>query len=135
MDALQELIEELRQSDVNVPGVLLKARTLLKDRPSLERDEWIESELSGYPEPQDVPPYRQYSSKSMGIYTVPNQGSANVIEIPTDSLPQMVKEYAETVIVRDGVEALESHRMRMVRSGGRRICSGSCREARQRGEI
>ena len=110
MDAIQELIEELRQSDANVAGVLLKAKALLDERHSTEFNEWIESELSGYQESQEVPPYRRSPTKSTGHYTVPNDGAMNEIDIPTESLPPEVKEFAETLIVRDGVGALEAHR-------------------------
>ena len=115
MDALQELINELIQPDVDLVGALMRARVHTVDLPSPELDEWIDSELGGYSAPEEVPEYRRFSVESYGDYAGaassagPSEGTVTDLHIRTDSLPERVKEFAESLAVLDRVAALQDH--------------------------
>ena len=109
MDALQEFIDELTQHDVDLTSTLRKAKALTSDLHSPELDEWLDWELYGYSDPQKVPRYRRFSAASYGNFAGPNEGTAEGLLIPMDDLPPQVKEFAEDLVMVDGIGALQAH--------------------------
>ena len=105
MDALQEFVDE----HVNLASTLRKAKALTSNLHSPELDEWLDRELYGYTDPQEVPEYRRLPTANYGNFAGPNEGTAEGLPIPTDDLPQQVKEFAEELVVLDGVGALHAH--------------------------
>ncbi len=109
MDALQEFINELTQHDVDLTSTLRKAKALTIALHSPELDEWMNSELYGYSDPQKVPEYRRFPSVNYGNFAGPNEGTATDLLIPIDDLPQEVKQFAENLVMLDGIGALQAH--------------------------
>ena len=109
MDALQEFIDELTQHDVDLTSTLRKAKVLTSALHSPELDEWLDWELYGYADPQKVPQYRRLPTANYGNFAGPNEGTAEGLLIPTDDLPPQVKQFAESLIMLDGVGALQAH--------------------------
>ncbi len=106
MDLIQELIDELTHQDVDLASTLRKAIVLTNDFHSPELDEWMNSELNGYSGPQEVPEYRRFPAQNFGDYTGLNEGIATNVFIRTDDLPEEVKEFAETLVISEGVGTL-----------------------------
>ena len=109
MDALQEFIDELTQHDVDLTSTLRKAKALTSNLHSPELDEWLDWELYGYTDPQEVPEYRRLPTANYGNFAGPNEGTAEGLLIPTEDLPQQVKVFAENLVMLDGVGALQAH--------------------------
>ncbi len=109
MDALREFIDELTQHDVDLTSTLRKAKALTNNLHSPELDEWLDRELYGYADPQEVPDYRRLPTANYGNFAGPNEGTAEGLLISTEDLPQQVKEFAEDLVMLDGVGALQAH--------------------------
>ena len=115
MDELQEFIAELAQHEVDLTSSLRKAKILTSDLHSPELDEWINSELDGYTESARVPDYRLFTADNYGDFAgpatagVPEGGTSTTLRISTDDLPQDVKDFAEKLVMLDGVRALQDH--------------------------
>ena len=109
MDALQEFIDELTQHDVDLTSTLRKAKALTNNLHSPELDQWLDQELYGYADPLKVPEYRRLATANYGNFAGPNEGTAEGLLISMDDLPQQVKEFAENLIMLDGVGALQAH--------------------------
>ena len=109
MDALQDFINELTQHDVDLTSTLRRAKALTNDLHSPELDDWINSELYGYTDPQKVPAYRRFLTSNYGDFAGLNGVEANGLLIPTGDLPSEVKEFAESLVMLDGVGALQAH--------------------------
>lgn len=115
MDALQEFIDELAQHDVDLASSLRKAKALTNSLHSPELDEWMDWELYGYTDPTTVPEYRRFAASNYGDFAGPgnfagpNEGTPTILYIPTDTLPEEVKDFAENLIVLDAVGALQAH--------------------------
>ena len=70
--------------------------------------EWVDFELSGYPDRSKVPNYRIFTPTNLGTFSGPfNTGAKNVV-LPTMNLPDVVKDFAENMIFFDGVAALQA---------------------------
>ena len=109
MDELQEFIDELTQHDVDLTSTLRKAKALTHNLHSPELDEWVNSELYGYTDPSKVPEYRRFPTANYGNFAGPNEGTATDLLIPTDDLPEEVKQFANDLVMLDGVGALQAH--------------------------
>ena len=115
LDELQEFIAELAQHEVDLTNSLRKAKILTSDLHSPELDEWINSELDGYAESARVPDYRLFTAYNYGDFAgpatagVPEGGTFTTLRISTDDLPQDVKDFAEKLVMLDGVRALQDH--------------------------
>ncbi len=109
MDALKEFIDELTQHDVDLTSTLRKAKALTNNLHSPELDQWLDQELYGYADPLKVPEYRRLATANYGNFAGPNEGTAEGLLISTEDLPQQVKEFAEDLVMLDGVGALQAH--------------------------
>ena len=115
LDELQEFIAELAQHEVDLTSSLRKAKILTSALHSPELDEWINSELDGYTGSARVPDYRLFTADNYGDFAgpasagVPEGGASTTLRISTDDLPQDVKDFAEKLVMLDGVRALQAH--------------------------
>ena len=110
MDAIQNLIDELSQSqnDVDLISALWRTKDAANIHHSPGLDELINSELNGYTECQEIPWYRLFGAAdcdNYGEYSGPGDATATRY-ISIDDLPEDVKEFAENLVLRDGVEVL-----------------------------
>lgn len=109
MDSFGDLYEEINRGDGDLANVLRRAKVLtntLQSPPGF--DDWIDSELNGYTDPEDVPDYRRFLTTSFGNFYSPFRGPVYDLQILTDSLPTEVKNFAEFLIINEGVESLQS---------------------------
>lgn len=109
MAALQDFIDELTQHDVDLTSTLRRAKALTNNLHSPELDDWINSELYGYTDPNRVPEYRRFPTANYGNFAGPNEAEANGLLIPTDDLPREAKEFAQDLVMLDAVGALQAH--------------------------
>ena len=115
LDELQEFIAELAQHEVDLTSSLRKAKILTSALHSPELDEWINSELDGYTGSARVPDYRLFTADNYGDFAgpasagVPEGGASTTLRISTNDLPQDIKDFAEKLVMLDGVRALQVH--------------------------
>ena len=72
-------------------------------------DEWVNSELYGYTVPGKVLGYRRFPTANCGNFAGPNDGTATGLLIPMDDLPDQVKQFANDLVMLDGMGALQAH--------------------------
>ena len=63
MGSFRDLHEEIKRGDEDLANILSMAKALTNDLESLEFDGWIDSELNGYADPQQVPDYRRFRAE------------------------------------------------------------------------
>lgn len=115
MEALQQFIDEFDEHAQDLTNALRKVKVLTNDLHSPELDEWMDGELYGYSDPNKVPAYRRFPGNNYGEYAGPgnsagpNDGKPTVLFIPTENLPEGVKEFAANLVVLDAVRTLQAH--------------------------
>ena len=109
MDSFRDLYEEIIRGDEDLANNLRRAKILtntLQSPPGF--DDWIDSELNGYSDPEKVPDYRRFPPDSFGNFHSQLRGLVNDLLILKDNLPTQVKEFADILIIEEGVDALQS---------------------------
>ena len=112
LERLMSLLDEIRSDLVNesadLSNTLRKAKILASAIGLPEFREWVDFELSGYPDRDKVPSYRRFRPTNLGTFGGPFQSGVKNMVLPTYNLPSQVKEFAENLIFFDGVGALEA---------------------------
>jgi AbiTii len=108
MKLLDELIELLSDQNGSLTGALLKTTVLMHKLGHKELAEWVNDELNGYGENEDVPPYRVLPARLMAnlanaAWRQPNQ------MLPISHLPDDLQEMISQHKVRDSIRVLEQY--------------------------
>ena len=107
MNLLTQIQSDLIDQSANLPNTLRKAQVLARKLQSQELREWVNFELNGYPN-YDVPEYRRFGLPLFGTFHGPMRSRMTGVAIPTAGLPEPAKEVAETLVVTEGVSAIEA---------------------------
>ena len=108
MSLLDEIRSDLVNESAELSNTLRKAKVLASAIGLPEFREWVDSELSGYPDRDKVPSYRRFRPTNLGTFGGPFQSGVKNMVLPTYNLPGQVKDFAENLIFFDGVGALEA---------------------------
>ena len=111
MDALEKLIEELQNSEVELASLLFRVQDVTHGYHSPELDDWIGQEITGYRDAVRVPEYRQFLSENWGEFTGPGPDGVTytTLRIQTDDLPEQVRQFAEALTMGETMATLEAH--------------------------
>ena len=108
MSLLDEIRSDLVNESAGISNTLRKAKILAGAIGLPEFREWVEFELSGYPDREKVPSYRRFRPTNLGTFSGPSQSGVENMVLPTHNLPAEVKEFAENLIFLQGVGELEA---------------------------
>lgn len=108
MSLLDEIRSDLVNESASLSNTLRKAKILASAIGLREFREWIDSELSGYSDREDVPSYRRFKPTNLGTFSGPFQSGVKNMVLPTYNLPPEVKDFAENLFFFDGVGTLEA---------------------------
>ena len=108
MNLLDEIRVDLTSETATLPNTLRKARVLARELQSQELRDWVSNELGGYSMGAVVPNYRQFSLPIYGNFHGRFEERVIGQEIPTDDLPEKVKEFLNSVTVLQGIAALDA---------------------------
>ena len=108
MSLLDDIRSDLVNESASLSNTLRKAKILASALGLPEFRDWIDFELGGYPDRDSVPSYRRFRPTNLGTFAGPFQSGVKNIVLPTFDLPDTVKEFAENLIFRHGVGALEA---------------------------
>lgn len=107
MELLETIINELLDNKSSLSSPLIKTKVLATriDNPQLLQ--WVNKELTGYDEEDEIPVYRSYIG---GIYGTYLNGSWKFTHqaLPTAYLPEDIQDIYKQFEFRESVEALES---------------------------
>ena len=108
MSLLDEIRTDLVNESADLSNILRKAKILASALRLPEFREWVDSELSGYIDRDNVPSYRQFRPTNLGTFAGPFQSGVKNVVLPTFNLPKEIKDFAENMVFYDGVGALEA---------------------------
>ena len=108
MSLLDEIRSDLVNESAGLSNILRKAKILASAIGLPEFHEWVDFELTGYPDRDKVPSYRRFRPTNLGTFSGPFQSGAKNVVLPIYGLPNEIKEFAENLIFFDGVGALEA---------------------------
>lgn len=104
MGVLQEIIMEATIKNGDVPRMLRLCLVLGKRLGHIPLVAWIQHELDGYPLASELPLYRQFRSRSFGLFENFTQKVQR--EIPLSYLPENLTKNYQSAERRDGVGEL-----------------------------
>lgn len=107
MSLAGEIIAILGSEKCDLVDALVKTRILASKLGNAQLAEWCRSELSGYPEGSEVPPYRHIQlilqgTVANGAYRYRNQ------PLPTSHLTKEQREHFTRSVVREGIRAVQT---------------------------
>ena len=108
MNLLDEIRADLTNQSADLSNTLRKAKVLASSLGLDEFREWVDSELSGYKDLEKLPSYRMFRPTNLGTFVGPFQSRVENVVLPTYSLPESIKDFAENLRFYDGVGALEA---------------------------
>lgn len=107
MNLLDEIRADLMSETARLPNTLRKVSMLPRELQSQELEEWVASELNGYRQADTVPNYRRINLPVYGTFHGPFQSRKPDVVITTAGLPEHIKGSVDTLIVTEGIDALE----------------------------
>ena len=107
MNLLDEIRADLMSETARLPNTLRKVSMLPRELQSQELEEWVASELNGYRQADTVPNYRRINLPVYGTFHGPFQSRKPDVVITTAGLPDHIKGSVDTLIVTEGIDALE----------------------------
>ena len=108
MSLIDDICSDLTNESADIANTLRKAKILASAIGLPEFREWVDSELNGYPDLKKVPNYRRSRPLNLGTFSGSFQTMARKVPLPTQSLPSPVKEFAEKLVLSQGVGELEA---------------------------
>lgn len=111
MQIIQNIIEELIQTEKSLTSPLFKAKFLANKIGNTTLLEWVNNELNGYTvlideRGENVPSYRKHGASLVGSYFVGYAPFDNML-LPTFGLDEEVGKFMRTVTLYDSVASLE----------------------------
>ena len=108
MSLLDEIRSDLTNQSTDLSNTLRKATILTSSIGLDEFREWVDSELSRYKNIDKLPSYRRFRPTHLETYSGPFQSRVENVVLPTVYLPDPVKEFAQNMVLFDGVATLEA---------------------------
>lgn len=108
MNLLSEIRSDLVNESASLANTLRKSKILAHNIGLPEFSEWVEFELNGYRDWERVPEYRKVNPTNLGTFAGPYGSMTKNVVLPIYNLPDIVKDFAESLTFFDGVGELEA---------------------------
>lgn len=108
MKLIEEIRNEITNSRFDLSSTLRKSKILASILDNDQLKNWVNSELSGYKNLEELPDYRIISIQSFGYFTGPFNSSVNNVPLPTVNLSKTLKDMAVEIKFNDGVRQIET---------------------------
>jgi len=106
MKLLESIINDLVVTDVSLSDPLLKTKVLATRIQNTQLLDWVESELSGYRDKEDLPPYRRSKGILKGNFLNGYKQYTNV-DIPITHLESDVIDNLTSIVDLDSISSVE----------------------------
>ena len=103
-----QLQKEVVDSGVPISDILRKAKILASKLKNKEFKRWIDAELKGYDNTDNLPDYRKFTPINLGTFAGSFGKVVNNVQIPIICLPDDIREFAERMGVPHGVREIEA---------------------------
>jgi len=117
MDLLRSLRDELVDDKIPLSSILRKAKVLASILGNQELLKFVDSEINGYADKDELPDYRRVGVMSYASYVGPFGALLSDIQIPTNSFPEPLRVFASQHEFAESILALESHAKRSPETG------------------
>ena len=107
-DLIDAIRDDLVSESVDLSNTLRKAKILATKIGLPEFRDWINYEQAGYPKGAEIPSYRSFGATNLGTFLGPLGRKVENFVLPTYNLPDHVREFAVSLVVHDGVGALQA---------------------------
>ncbi|MGD8454472.1 MAG: hypothetical protein PVJ57_21875 [Phycisphaerae bacterium] len=107
MSLLREIQDAAADSSVRLSDLLRKAKILAARLGHDAFKQWVERELNGYPAGVDVPEYRVTYTQNYGHFAGPWSSGLRNAPIPSQCLPEHLREHVEKYRFVEGVSSYE----------------------------
>lgn len=105
---LSQIITELLNPDIDIAVILRKVKILAYQLKLDELKDWVEQELNGYNDRNNVPRYRRYQAVNKGCFIDSHGAQINNILIPLSNLPDKVREVYKDIVFKESIATLEN---------------------------
>lgn len=108
MKLIEEIIDLLSSSGGNLTDALIKTKIVLYKIGQKELIDWVNSELNGYPNEDEIPPYRILPAQVLAnMANISFQATAH--PLPTMHLEESYRENLETAKMKESLSVLEKY--------------------------
>lgn len=107
MKLINDIINELLDTDKTVTSPLLKTKVLASRIQNEALLSWVTNELKGYDNLEDLPKYRRYTGSVVGT-CINNNKQYNDLPVPTSGLQTEVEEMVRSMNFGQGIAGLET---------------------------
>ena len=108
MSLLREIQDAAISADIPLTVVLRKCKVLAARLGSEELKVWVDSELSGYQNVDDLPEYRVLTVNSKGHFSGPFNSGLRNADIPLGCVPKKFRESLSKSQMMQPIAAIES---------------------------
>ncbi|MCM2590490.1 hypothetical protein NDQ53_14400 [Rossellomorea marisflavi] len=108
--ARSKLIKEFVSEEISLQNTLMRLKVILSDLDSEEINQWINFELTGYPEEVELPPYRCFEGNPIGTFIVGKYGHGMQYKnapIPLSHLSSEDRKSLILIKIRDGISGVQ----------------------------
>lgn len=105
MSLLREIQTAATEGNTDIPSLLRKVKVLAYRLKNEELKKWVDLELNGYKDRNELPEYRKLSVTALGHFVGPFGSGFQNCPIPSLSLPENFRHFAKTAHLKQGVSA------------------------------
>lgn len=116
-----QLQKEVVDSGVPISDTLRKAKILASQLKNKEFKRWIDAELKGYDNADNLPDYRKVAPVNLGTFSGPFGKIVKNVPIPVALLPDSIREFAESSLFTCGIKEVEAAASQAAKKEGHRF--------------
>ena len=116
-----QLQNDVVDSGVPISDILRKAKVLASLLKNEEFKHWIDAELKGYDNADDLPDYRKFRPVNLGTFSGPFGKMIKNFPIPVALLPNSIRKFAESALFQGGVKELQASSSQAAKKDGLRF--------------
>ena len=120
---LRDMKQRLLDDSVPVSSILRMALVLSYEMNNLKLREWVNSELDGYCENDEVPDYRRGKCQSFGNFVGPGYAYMNEMPLPQGLIPKEYHKITNDLSFRENFRTLEETLLKALSDGGAAKCN------------
>ena len=109
--AKSQIIKDLANGTADIQTALKRTKVLLQELNNDKLLQWVNYEIEGYPENEDIPDYRIIGGQVYGTYfkgSIATHVQYNHVPISLGNLPDEIKNDILTIKITQGIEALNA---------------------------
>ena len=120
---LRDMKLRLLDDSAPVSSILRMALVLSYETKDLKLREWVNSELDGYSEKDEVPDYRHGRCQSFGNFVGPGYAYMNAMPLPPACIPKQYHSVTNNLLFRENFRTLEEALIKALQNEGSAKCN------------